>query len=167
MVVTRKSLVNREDALLRLSEVPVCLADGMGGEGGGDVAANTALAMVKRRAPQLKQFNSSICADRSTKNRLSLMGFMDRVFNGASREIRQAATRLSRPDMGTTLLLATIVDEFAYIAHVGNSRAYLIRDGEFRRLTEDHTINELRQRRGKAVNSGPEGEVLYQCLGEL
>ena len=161
----QRSPVN-EDALLRLSEVPVyAVADGMGGEGCGDVAANTALAMVKRRAPQLKQFNSSIFDDQSTKNRLSLMSFMDRVFNGASREIRQAATRLSRADMGTTLLVATVVDEFAYIAHVGNSRAYLFRDGELRRLTEDHTINELRQRRGKAVNSGPDGEVLYQCLG--
>ena len=144
-----RSEVN-EDAVLRLSEVPVyAVADGMGGEGSGDVAASTALSMLKRRAPQLKQFNASIHSDRSTKNRLSLMSFMDRLFNGASREIRQSASRRSRADMGTTLLLATLVDDFAYIAHVGNSRAYLLRDRELQRLTEDHTINELRQRRGR------------------
>ena len=156
-----------EDAILRLSEVPVyAVADGMGGEGGGNVASATALAMVKRRAAQLKQFNASIHTDRSTKNRLDLMGFMDRLFNGASREIRHSATRASRPDVGTTLLVTTIVDEFAYVAHVGNSRAYLLRDGELQRLTEDHTIAELRQRRGrgKPHNEG-EGQVLYQCLG--
>lgn len=156
-----------EDAILRLSEVPVyAVADGMGGEGGGNVASATALAMVKRRAAQLKQFNSNIHNDRSTKNRLELMGFMDRLFNGASREIRHSATRASRPDVGTTLLVTTIVDEFAYVAHVGNSRAYLLRDGELQRLTEDHTIAELRQRRGRgrSIDEG-DGQVLYQCLG--
>jgi CRP-like cAMP-binding protein len=52
------------------------------------------------------------------------------------------------------------------VAHVGNSRAYLLRDGELQRLTEDHTIAELRQRRGRSArDNASDGEVLYQCLG--
>ena len=157
-----------EDAILRLGDVPlVAVADGMGGEGAGDVAAKLVMEAVKRRSPQIKQFNNAILKDRSTKNRLALMNFMNRLFNGASKEIRQSAQKMTKHNMGSTLTIATMISEYFYIAHVGNSRAYLYREGELSRLTEDHTVGELRQRRGRV---GPDitdddAHVLYQCLG--
>ena len=75
----------------------------------------------------------------------------------------------SEQNVASTLLVATVVDCFAYIGHVGDSRAYLIREGGLVRLTEDHTIAEFRFRRGRMTRTEYENSqdrhVLYQALG--
>lgn len=159
-----------EDAVLRLSNVPAyVIADGMGGAGVGDVAAAMALDVVKRHAPLLREQNLAIARKRSTENRLALGRLMDGLFNAANREIADKALHQSRPAMASTLLLASVVRNFAYIAHVGDSRAYLLRNGSMSRLTEDHSVAELRFRRGKMsqeeYDQSPERQVLYQVLG--
>jgi protein phosphatase len=72
--------------------------------------------------------------------------------------------------IGTTLTIGCIVGATLRIAHVGDSRCYGVRNGEFRRLTEDHSVeNEARLRRAR-------GEVVYyheanrnaltRCIGQ-
>jgi len=75
------------------------------------------------------------------------------------------------PDGGTTLTMAVIVGDLAYIAHVGDSRIYLItRDGFMEQLTRDHSIVqrliELDQLSPEDVADHPQKNVLYRALGQ-
>lgn len=161
---------HNEDAVLRLPKVPVfAVADGMGGPGAGDIAAGIVLDIVKQRSELLNTANLKVGDDRSTNARLGLGRVFDDLFNASSREVQRESTRLQRPGMGSTLCVATIVRNYAYVAHVGDSRAYLWREGRLTKLTEDHTIAELHLRRGKITREeyeqSPDRRVLYQVLG--
>lgn len=161
-----------EDAILRLNKLPMpifAVADGMGGAGVGDVASALALEVLTKHATALGGHSERILSARSTANRLALSTALDAIFNEASRKIREKAGALQAAGMASTLLLATVVDQFAYIAHVGDSRAYLFREGQLMRLTEDHSVAEFRYRRGRMTYEeymeSPERQVLYQALG--
>ena len=161
---------HNEDAVLRLSRIPLyAVADGMGGPGAGDVAAQLALQVLNKYGGEVRTYNRRVAEERTTQNRLALSTKLDQVFNEGSKEIAQEAARLGVPGMGCTLVMATVIDNFAYVAHVGDARAYLIREGRALRLTEDHSVAEFRFRRGKITReeyeSTKERRVLYQALG--
>ncbi|MFP4073428.1 MAG: protein phosphatase 2C domain-containing protein, partial [Actinomycetota bacterium] len=71
--------------------------------------------------------------------------------------------------MGTTMTLLEIEDDVATIAHVGDSRAYLLRDGELRQLTEDHTVAAEYMAQGQLsaeeAASHPQRHMLVRTLG--
>lgn len=78
--------------------------------------------------------------------------------------------RASAQDItGATILAAVIVEDHLYIAHVGRSRAYLLRGGDLRQLTEDHTWVAERVRAGEIppeeATSHPRRNVITRCLG--
>ena len=97
------------------------LADGVGGEGNGDVAsrlaAETALAAFKESKPEATP------ADVARQ-----------MFDAAAAKVFQAAQDKGR--MATTLLASIFRHDKVTIAHVGDSRAYLIRGGKIKRLTD-------------------------------
>ncbi len=159
-----------EDAVLRLGRVPLyAIADGMGGAGAGDVAAQLALDVLKRHAVAIRERNLALASSRSVENRHALNKALDAIFNRMNRQMREEAARRGQNLMGASLVLATVVDDYAYIAHIGDARAYLLRRGNLQRLTEDHTLAELKLRRGKITRAEyehhPERHVLYQSLG--
>lgn len=159
-----------EDAVLRLGRVPLyAIADGMGGAGAGDVAAQLALDVLKQNAVGIRERNLALAESRSSENRRALSRSFDTMFNRISQRIREEAARRAHNVMGASLVLATVVQEYAYIAHIGDTRAYLWRGGSLQRLTEDHTLAELKLRRGKITHAEyknhPERHVLYQSLG--
>jgi serine/threonine protein phosphatase PrpC len=127
------------------------VADGMGGHRGGQVASQVALETMEELAAE---------------DRGSLADHVRRA-NRAVWDRSVADERLS--GMGTTLTAARIEGATALIAHVGDSRAYLLRDGRFRQLTTDHTLV------GRMVKSGeiteaeaevhPHKNVLTRALG--
>lgn len=161
---------HNEDAVLRLPKTPLfAVADGMGGPGGGDLAANIALQTIERNVDEIAKANGRVADTRSPADRLALGRLLDRVFNEAAREIQRESARLQRPGIGSTVLMCTFARGFAYIAHVGDSRAYLLRNGRLQQLTEDHTVAELAVRRGRMTRDqalrSPERRVLYQSLG--
>ena len=71
--------------------------------------------------------------------------------------------------MGSTLTLAVVEGSRATIAHVGDSRAYLWRDGSLRQLTEDHSVPGALLKQGQITPEEaydhPHRHVLYRCLG--
>ena len=159
-----------EDAVLRLGRVPLyAIADGMGGPGSGDIAANLCLEVVKRHAMAIRERNQDLSRGRSADARRSLQKTLEAVINRASRQIREEGARRQLTAMGSSLVMVTVADQWAYIAHVGDARAYLVRNGALQRLTEDHTLAELKLRRGKIsrdeYEKHPERHVLYQSLG--
>jgi len=100
------------------------IADGMGGYTHGSVASSLALeALVE------------VLFDRETPNPKALASGVEK----ANLEVYKAAQRLGAGRMGTTLTAAYVLGDTLYLAHVGDSRAYLIRDGRAVCLTEDHS----------------------------
>lgn len=94
------------------------VADGMGGHVAGEVA-------------------SRIAVDTAT----DVKGEPGRRVIGANHALLlEVAARPELAGMGTTMTLLEIADGVAKVAHVGDSRAYLLRDGELRQLTVDHTV---------------------------
>ena len=71
--------------------------------------------------------------------------------------------------MGTTLTAAYLEDDHVAIAHVGDSRAYLMRDGELTRLTEDHSLVEELAQKGRLTEEEalehPQRSIITRALG--
>ena len=145
---------NNEDSLFPdksgESDGPAVLmvADGMGGHIAGEVASRLAI-------------NAAASADLDPDDRVA----------AANRAIREEVAR--QPDlegMGTTLTLVQIEPEgVARFGHVGDSRAYLYREGELRQLTEDHTVAAeyvaLGHISADEVDDHPQSHMLTRCLG--
>ena len=109
------------------------LADGVGGEGNGELAsrmvAETALSVFKEAKPDTSPAN-----------------LVRQIFEESSTNVFQAARDKGR--MATTMLLSIFRHDEVTIAHVGDSRAYLIRAGKIKRLTTDHSYTSLQVRLG-------------------
>lgn len=140
-----------EDSLLTAPPL-YAVADGMGGHRGGNVASSIAVGTLAgiaeagrwpELAGQFRSANKSIL-DRSRDDR-SLAG------------------------MGTTLTAAFMDGEAFHIAHVGDTRAYLLRDGDFRLLTEDHTLVHQMEKQGRITKeeaeTHPQRSILIRALG--
>jgi len=141
--VGRKRAHN-EDVFLVDEELGVYLvADGMGGHACGEVAAAlTADAFQRSIAENRDVFDGFRLGNISVDQVLSVV--RDGILV-ACREVYDVATR--EPDkrgMGCTCTAAVIAGDHAFLAHVGDSRAYLVRDGRAVQLTRDHSVlNEL------------------------
>src|ERR1700681_3613746 len=104
------------------------VADGMGGHAGGEVASRVAIATISER---MKAGLTDGDAD----------GLIRSAIEQANTAIRaQAEADPKLQGMGTTLVLAFCRGDAIHLAHLGDSRAYLIRDGSIQRLTEDHSL---------------------------
>ena len=144
---------NNEDALFPdksgESDGPAVLmvADGMGGHIAGEVASRLAI-------------NAAASTELEPDDRVA----------AANRAIRGGRTSPDLEGMGTTLTLVELEPEgVARVAHVGDSRAYLYRDGELRQLTEDHTVAAeyvaLGHISAEEANDHPQSHMLTRCLG--
>ncbi|HUZ29075.1 MAG TPA: protein phosphatase 2C domain-containing protein, partial [Solirubrobacteraceae bacterium] len=110
------------------------VADGMGGAQAGEVASHIAVEVFEQGLPD----------GGNPEERLA-----QRV-REANRQIHdRSLAEQGREGMGTTITALWLEDSQVSIAHVGDSRAYLFRDGELRRLTQDHTLVDELVRRGK------------------
>lgn len=135
----------------------LALADGMGGYGGGEVASETAVKTA------IEVFSS----DGFANPRRS----MDRAFQLANERIvnmQRNDPRLAQ--MGTTMVLATIVGNKVLVGHVGDSRACLFRDKYLMRLTTDHLVVVERENAlDNGVKSNPQfrgkANVLSRYIG--
>lgn len=129
----------------------VALADGMGGHQGGEVASATALEALR----------AGVTSGASLRE----------AMEEANRAVfAKALTDTSLYGMGTTLTAGTLVTGGTLlIGHVGDSRAYLFRDGDLRRLTTDHSHVEELVRDGKITEDEaavhPMRSVITRALG--
>lgn len=131
-----------QDGYLCVPELGVfAVADGMGGHQAGELAATTALDEVREamstetthRVAKRYFENPDIDSRRRVLERLR------RVVERAHAKVREVAVANSVPDaIGTTLDIAWLLRDEAFIAHVGDSRVYSIRTSAVLQLTEDH-----------------------------
>jgi len=123
------------------------VADGMGGAQAGEVASKLAAGAVKEHGADVES-----------------------LIQEANRRVHQRS--LEDPNtsgMGTTLTVAEVEDSVVSIGHVGDSRAYLVRDGKLEQLTEDHSLVGELMRTGKLsaeeAVSHPQRSMITRALG--
>jgi len=126
---TGKTRTSNEDAILCLPNLGVALlADGMGGHSAGEVASRTAIDSV---SAILKQTTRGV----SPHERL------ETALQAAHAVIREKARQSIRcRGMGTTFVGIIIENGYLHHAHVGDSRLYLLRDGQLMAVTHDHSL---------------------------
>ena len=119
-----KVRASNQDALIE-GERLFGVADGMGGHKGGETASAGArdglIEALSGKEPSVEALREGIAE-----------------VNG--RLFRQQKEDANLSGMGTTLTALWLSDHFVYIGHVGDSRAYLLRDGRMRQVTDDHSL---------------------------
>jgi serine/threonine protein phosphatase PrpC len=120
----------------------MAVADGMGGAAGGEIASRGALVEAFRLILRAPRWLLSL-DDPITRN-AEIASFFERV-RGYLAGMHEALLRHGKENpvvagMGTTLTLAYSVGLDLFVAHVGDSRAYLYRDGSLQHITRDHTL---------------------------
>lgn len=130
------------------------VADGMGGHKGGEVASTSA------RDDLLRELEGK------TPSVATLSGAIEEV----NRQIyHQQEHDDALTGMGTTLSVLWMSDNFVYIGHVGDSRVYLLRDGEFKQMTLDHSLVEQLVREGvlteEEAQNHPMRNIITRAIG--
>ena len=144
---------NEDNAFVRAPLFVV--ADGMGGAQAGEVASKLAV----------DEFHEALPDEGSAEERLT-----DRIRAANRRIYELSRTEHEHAGMGTTLTAAYLDDDdHLAVAHVGDSRAYIFRDGELTRLTQDHSLVEELVRQGKLTEEQaaehPQRSIITRALG--
>jgi len=121
------------------------VADGMGGHAGGEQASATAIDSVETFI--LETFKWFAEFKEPEQNRV-LTDFQTALAEANARVLAEAKDWPELRGMGTTLTLAYSLNDVLFIAHVGDTRCYLCRQGTLYRLTRDHTLVEEMIRNG-------------------
>ncbi len=164
---------NNEDAFLVDETTNLFIVcDGVGGRSGGEEASRIACEWVGSRvyaaADRLQTFGSG----KSTINRREIGSLLENAISEASGRIRQtAAERADLSGMATTAAALLIAGNHAFVAHVGDSRVYLVRHKTMHLLTEDHSLLNDLKRRGRDPDRSHLGAAyqgaLTRALGVL
>jgi len=144
---------HNEDGYLidpKLNLFVVC--DGMGGHAAGEIASNLAMHEVRKAVSKNTDVLQRFAAkDEGTKPHEILTILEHSIRSACSAIYNRAQLEPEKRGMGTTCSVLLIAGERGFIAHVGDSRIYLIRQNKVHQLTEDHSlINEL-IKRGKVT----------------
>jgi PPM family protein phosphatase len=143
-----------EDAFV-LEPPLFAVADGMGGAQAGEVASRLAAAAFR-------EFREADDLDPAER--------LQAIIQEANRRIHErAATDTEASGMGTTITAALLESERVFIGHVGDSRAYRIREGRLEQLTEDHSLVADLMRSGRLTpeeaDAHPQRSVITRALG--
>jgi len=146
-----------------LKELPLFIvADGMGGHKAGEIASNFAIETVKETFYRYK--------DQLLKDEMEIPQFINMSFTEANERIyKKSCNNESYSGMGTTITMAFIFNDEIFIGHIGDSRAYLLRDKELIQLTQDHSLVAELVRNGsiskeEAINH-PQKNIITRALG--
>lgn len=145
------------------------VADGMGGHAGGDVASRLVMDSLAELAPTLTENSSDINVDDATRATALLETMAQRAQTSV---LTHAEHHPALRGMGTTLVLAHLLPQPTprlLVLNIGDSRAYLVRAGIIRQLTQDHTLIEEHVRSGRLTPEQaarhPNRHVLTRAMG--
>lgn len=131
------------------------LADGMGGHLAGEVASCMTADEIEKRLAKCDAPSTEI--------------LREAIAQANAIVYEKQLTEPEMKGMGTTLTVLWEGDEHVFIGHVGDSRAYLLRDGNFRQMTEDHSFVGDLVRAGaitpEAARTHPRRNVITQAVG--
>jgi PPM family protein phosphatase len=138
------------------------VADGMGGHKSGEYASNLSIHVISRMYDEKREAMAS--------GELEIPQFINDAFKAANEKIvKEGAEDETIKKMGTTLTLIIVKEGEAYIGHIGDSRAYMIRGGELTQLTHDHSLVAELLRSGsitaEEARVHPQKNVITKALG--
>ncbi len=162
---------HNEDALLvdpGLGLYIVC--DGMGGHAAGEVASAHAVKTVQRVMREHVALLDEARTEKGIEARERLISVVEGAVNTACSEIFGMATADNgKAGMGTTLVMMLVVGGKGLMAHVGDSRLYMVRAGQIHQLSEDHSYTSEMVKRGKMTReqarTSPYANVITRAVG--
>ena len=137
------------------------VCDGMGGTKGGEVASQTAVACFEQ---QVQEADIGAFEGENMKRTLSTL-----IFHANEAIYNLAQQNEELRGMGTTVVAVFVLDNVAHIAHVGDSRAYLLHNGNVLQITTDHSmVQELIKNGDLTVEQAkvhPQKNIITRALG--
>lgn len=132
------------------------VADGMGGHNAGDFASRYGVSVLTETVRQDKNFNP--------------VKILRKGVETANREVlTQSRSDPGMAGMGTTMVVCTVVGEYAYVANVGDSRLYLIANDQIKQITQDHSLIAEMVRMGELTPeqgaNHPDKNIITRAVG--
>lgn len=132
------------------------VADGMGGHKAGDQASHCAVDTLVEEVKQI-----------TLKTPVSILS--EAIAKANKAVIEKARSSEEYEGMGTTLVAATVMKDMLYVANIGDSRLYLIRDEEITQITVDHSLVEAMVQTGELLKEDarfhPHKNVITRAVG--
>jgi serine/threonine protein phosphatase PrpC len=155
--VGKKREVNEDNFLVDKKLSLFIVADGMGGHASGEVASHLAVHEFRNAIDAGRDVLDRYAHDATAVRPQEILTLMEHAVQTAGHTIYQRGqTEPEKRGMGTTTSALLIAGDRGFIAHVGDSRVYMVRAGQVVQLTEDHSlINEL-IRRGRITRENLE-----------
>jgi len=162
---------NNEDSFRIVEALKLfILSDGMGGEAHGEVASAMAVDVINKYCESEKEDSGATVLNEVPSNISSQTRRLKQAVAQANFQIFQSAQKNpEQRGMGATITALWLKETLLSIAHVGDSRAYLLRNGNLQQLTNDHSLVAEQVRRGLITpQQAEESEmqsVLLRALG--
>lgn len=139
--VGRRREQNEDALLVDLEASLFIVADGMGGHAGGGTASTLAVRTIQERIREARRSTPEVFASPAPDESSPLPALLRESVEAACRAIYLAAQEdPTLAGMGTTVTAALLAGRTAFVAHVGDSRCYLLRGGRIFQLSEDHSL---------------------------
>jgi protein phosphatase len=138
------------------------VADGMGGHSRGEIASSISIQTILENAA-----TELIALHKYSKDEYA--SWLKQTIQAANQAVF-AARQQADSDMGSTLVCALLVGNQAYLAHLGDSRVYLLREKSIMQLSTDHSLVQQMVSNGEIshdeARNHPQRNVILRCLGE-
>ena len=141
------------------------VCDGMGGHAGGETASRLAIQTLERELLSVRLRGSDPWTSSAPLEESPLAAALREAIEGACAAVFR--TSRANPDlagMGTTCVSLLLNGDKALLGHVGDSRAYLVRDGDVHQLTEDHSLVNEQVRAGLLSNDEAKNSRLKNII---
>lgn len=137
------------------------VCDGMGGVAGGNYASSTAVKVISERITT--SYREGMSAS-------SIKNMFDSAIAAANITVfEESKAKPELSGMGTTVVVALVVDKTVFVSHAGDSRAYILSDGSLRQITKDHSVVQEMVDNGKLTPDearlDPRKNIITRALG--
>lgn len=166
-----RSRKHNEDGWLIDEQIGLyAVADGMGGHAAGEVASAHVLRSLQETLTHRISVIEDFSKRPSREGERALLLELDQAVSAASGEIFEMAQRdKRRHGMGTTLSMLLMAGDKAFMAHVGDSRIYLLRSAQIHQISEDHSYLWEQVKRGEITEeeakASPFSNVITRAVG--
>ena len=148
------------------------VCDGMGGHAAGEVASGMAASTIAKEIAKVDALRERFVQNESAEDAGELMHAVEEAVMTAGRLIYEdAQSNADHAGMGTTCSLVLLAGKKGILAHVGDSRVYVVRKKALYQLSEDHTFVAEQMRRGvmtkEEAAKSKRGNVLTRALGPV
>ena len=162
---------HNEDSLYIFPETHLYMvADGMGGHSSGEVASQMAVETVAEFFKATAEDNEVTWPFKEDRSKNYDSNRLVTSIKLANQRIYEAALRDARyRGMGTTIVTVSFVDNKLFVAHVGDSRVYRLRENRIEQLTEDHSLLndyiKMKKLTSEEIENFPHKNVIVRALG--